>query len=252
MLTPASFLNEASLKPGVSFGSLATIEAEGLVHGLNLPPESCYASGGFGSPMPARMAGIEVLFSGWIAPIFSVCRKGGDVGQVTVQVPFELAPAAVSVVVRTGLGTDDPLETVVDGVQILSAAPGIFEQTMDGSRIALLLRTDGTPVSPASPARKGESLRLLATGLGPVLPEARTNQVGVPGQVPFFRPQVQVGDREAEVITAEYAKNLIGVFVVTFRVPADAPGGAQVPLLLKMVESETKVHPGAPSRLPVE
>jgi uncharacterized protein (TIGR03437 family) len=198
------------------------------------------------------MAGIEVEFSGWKAPIFSVCRDGGDVGRITVQAPFELAPGTITVVVRTGLGTAEAREQVAGGVPILPAFPGIFEQELAGGRIAVALRQDGTPVSAADPARRGETLRILATGLGPVLPTVKTNQPGVPGQAPFFRPVLKLDGREVERVTAEYAKNLIGVFVVTFEVPEDAAAGPDVPLLLDVVEGSGDVHVGVPSRIPVQ
>jgi uncharacterized protein (TIGR03437 family) len=251
-LTADSLLNAASLKPGVAFGSLVVVEGEGLTSGLRLPVDTCYGGGGIEGPRPPVMAGIEVEFSGWKAPIFSVCRDGGEVGRITVQAPFELAPGAVTVVVRTGVGTLEARETVIGGVPILPAFPGIFEQGTGAERMAVALRVDGTPVTAAGPARKGDTLRILATGLGPVLPAVKTNQPGVPGQVPFFRPVLKLGGREVEGVTAEYGKNLIGVFVVTFQVPADAAAGPDVPLELSVVEGEAKVYAGPPSRLAIE
>ena len=38
---------------------------------------------------------------------------------------------------------------------------------------------------------------------------------------------VGVNDGGVELISAEYAPNLIGVYVVTFRVPANTPSGAR-------------------------
>jgi hypothetical protein len=85
-----------------------------------------------------------------------------------------------------------------------------------------------------------------------VLPVVKTNQPGVPGQAPFFRPVVNLGGSEADVVSAEYAKNLIGVFVVTFQVPPDAAIRPDVPLELSVVEDGTRVYTSPPSRLPVE
>jgi uncharacterized protein (TIGR03437 family) len=156
------------------------------------------------------------------------------------------------VVVRTGVGTAEPQENVIGGVPILPAFPGIFEQGAGAERMAVALRADGTAVTAADPARKGDTLRILATGLGPVLPAVKTNQPGVPGQVPFFRPVLKLGGREVEGVTAEYGKNLIGVFVVTFQVPADAAAGLDVPLVLDLVEGAGTAHAGTPSRIPIE
>jgi uncharacterized protein (TIGR03437 family) len=168
------------------------------------------------------------------------------VGQVTVQAPFELAPARIPVVVRTGLGTPDALETLIADVEILPAFPGVFEE----AGAAAAMRADGTRITRTSPARRGETLRILATGLGPVLPAATTNVAGVGGQRPFFQPVVTLGGREVAGVTAEYAKNLLGVFVVMAPVPADAPSG-EVPLVLRMVDG-ARVYSGAPSRIPIE
>jgi uncharacterized protein (TIGR03437 family) len=172
--------------------------------------------------------------------------------QITVQAPFELAPVdGIPVIVRTGVGTDSVREFTADSVPILPAAPGIFEYAPAGDLIAVAVRSDGSYVSPSNPARKGETIWLFATGLGPILPSVETNQPGVPGQVPFFRPVVNVGGMGAGGVTASYAENLIGIFVVSFMVPAEAPSGAGVELTLSMAEGD-RMFTGKPSRLPVE
>jgi uncharacterized protein (TIGR03437 family) len=169
---------------------------------------------------------------------------------VTVQAPFELAPATIGVTIRMGMGTSHASEILVEGVQVLAAHPGLFEQTAGGVRLAVARRPDGSYVSPANAAKRGERIRVFATGLGPVLPAAQTNQPGIPGQVPFFRPQILVGGI-AVAAEAEYAANAIGVFTVDFVIPEGATAGPGIPVVLRMLEGEV-VYQGKVTHIPIE
>jgi uncharacterized protein (TIGR03437 family) len=236
-LTPENFVNAASYEPGVAFGGIVAIVGPGLTAGLDLTPGTCVTSGDPWQRLPFRVAGTEVQFSSRMAPILSVCRGKDGIDQVNVQAPFELAPATIGVAIRTGVGTSGASEILVESVQVLAAHPGLFEQTAGEVRIALAQRPDASFVSPTNPARRGERIRVFATGLGPVLPTAQTNQPGIPGQVPFFRPEILVGGI-AVAAEAEYAASTIGVFTVDFVVPDDATAGPGIPLLLSMFEGD--------------
>jgi len=242
-LSTGSFVNAAGGQAGVVPGSIVTIRGSGLAPNL----QGCVEAGTIIGPLPTTLANVTVTFGSHLAPIFHVCNSGG-VEQVTVQAPFELGPGTVPVQVSVGGGS-----TLVNDVRVLYAQPGIFETvSADGRRYAVVARPNGTFVSPTNPAKRGEILRLYATGLGPVLPLAGTNQPGVPGQAVFLPVIVGVANAGVRVVSAEYAQNMIGIYVVTFELPADARTGTEVPLdLLVELPDGTKAQaPG--SRMAVQ
>ncbi|MGC8792392.1 MAG: Ig-like domain-containing protein, partial [Bryobacteraceae bacterium] len=220
VLGTGSFVNAAGGQTGVVAGSIVTIRGSGLAPRV----QGCVEPGTIIGPLPTTLAGVTVTFGSHLAPIFHVCNVGG-VEQVTVQAPWELGPGVVPVKV-----TVDGGETLVNDVRVLYAQPGIFE-TVDaaGRRYAVVVRPNGTFVTPTNPARRGEILRMYATGLGPVLPVTQTNQPGM-GQAVYLPVIVGVANAGVRVVSAEYAQNMIGVYVVSFEVPADTRTGTEIPL----------------------
>jgi uncharacterized protein (TIGR03437 family) len=253
VLTEASFMNGASFvySPGLAFGSIATIQAEGLLGGSPaIAAGSCVSTTGPG-PLPTRVANVEVLFSGNLAPIYAVCRTVDNKEQVNVQVPFELAPADIAVTVRTGAGTSSQIEATIQNIRIVNANPGVFQYQTGGRTLAVAVRPNGTVVSPANPARKGETLRIFATGLGPVLPWVGTNQLGTPGQRPFFAVVVALGGSGVSGIVAAYAENQVGLFTVDFPVPESAPSG-DVQLRLDVITDQNQTVTGNTVTIPIQ
>lgn len=259
VLAANSFMNAASMQQGVSFGAITAIKGEGLTTGLTIPPGVCLSAvpdGNLERGLPTQLAGISVQFSTQVAPIFAICKNADGSEQINVQAPFELAPATITAMVRTGIGTPSEMTTFVDGVKITNAQPGIFEYNVTSStRAAVALRPDGTVVSPTNKAKRGEVIRVFTTGLGPVLPvgnvPVKTNQPGYPGQKPFFAASVQLGGSGTPGVTAEYAQNLIGVFIVTFQVPVDAQIGDSVPLVVTVVTDKNDRLDSKASTIPI-
>jgi uncharacterized protein (TIGR03437 family) len=197
------------------------------------------------APAPIRINDLSTEFNNIPAPILSVSKQN-DEDALTVQVPFEMrvGPAIVSVHVGR--------RTARAKVQILPVTPGIFEiQKPDSTRQAIILRDDGSLVDEAHPARRGESLRCLATGLGPLDPSPATNQpVSSPSNIKY---SMAVGIHHAGVpfLYARYAKGLIGVEEVGFQVPSDAPSGPNQPFAISVLVNGKMVF-GNSSWIPVE
>ena len=222
------FLNGASFQPGVPIGGVVAIRGRGLTTGLTIPAGTCLSAipdGNLQRGLPTTLAGMQIVFSTRVAPIFGICINADGTEQVNVQAPFELAPASITVDIKTGIGTAE-VDTYISNVTVSAAEPGIFEYNVDPStRIALAQRPDGTIVSPTNPAKAGETIRLYVTGIGWVLDstdkQVQTNQPGYPGQLPWdVTTAVSLNNSGVAGTTAEYAQNLIGVFVVSFKVPA--------------------------------
>ncbi len=107
-----------------------------------------------------------------------------------------------------------------------------------------------------NPAHAGETLRAFVTGLGAPVSASGvrigTDQGGIPGddaapQVPVI---VGVADEGVTVNNAVYAQNLIGVWILTFNVPADAPPGNNLDFAVAAVLNDTPQY-GNPSKIPI-
>jgi uncharacterized protein (TIGR03437 family) len=227
----SSFFNGAGGQAGgVSPASVLTIVGAGIATGL----QGCVAGNTGVGPLQLLVSAVTVLFTegssySSYAPIYAVCNQGGQ-EYVTVQVPADLPLGATSVTVRAGVGTK-----TVDGVPVAQFSPGIFETVMsDSKKRAVLQHSDGSFVSLESPAQKGEKLRAYVTGLGRPVSASNvligSNQSGIPGDdaTPLVPIIVGVANQGVAVISAVYAQDLIGVYLVSFVVPSDAPSGKDI------------------------
>ncbi|MEO8130246.1 MAG: hypothetical protein ABI822_24295, partial [Bryobacteraceae bacterium] len=160
------------------------------------------------------------------APIYSVSNVNGT-EPVNVQVPFEL-PAGVAAVKVTVSGGSSS----IDNVPISAVSPGIFETTdSSGRKYAVATKeVDGSYVSTSNPARRGDVIRVYLTGLGQVTPATGTNRAGLFGQKVLAPIIVGVNNAGIPLGTAESMPGVIGVYTITFTVPADAPSGSSIPL----------------------
>ena len=220
-LTIGGFRNAASLAPGVAAGGIVSIQGAGLAPTV----QGVVASGLLGQ-LPISLAGVDVTFNGIQAPIYSVSNINGT-EQVNVQVPFELAPGLASVKITVSGGS-----STIDNVPVLAVNPGIFETAdTSGRKYAVATKdVDGSFVSTSNPARRGDVVRVYLTGLGQVTPSTATNRVGIAGQMVLAPIIVGVNNAGVQLGTAEYMPGVIGVYMVTFTVPADAPLGSSIPL----------------------
>jgi uncharacterized protein (TIGR03437 family) len=161
------------------------------------------------------------------------------------------------VVVTVGGGS-----TTVPAVTVLPISPGIFQTTMsDGVLRAVLVRPDGSYVSLQNPARIGEVIRMYATGLGQTSPPIVTNQTVplitdasgnlTPEAMPVIA-QVVVGVDNAgvQVVSAQYAYGMVGVYEVQF-VLQSADTGNSIPFAILMFQNGQAVF-GNASAIPVQ
>jgi len=226
-LTASSFYNGADFKAGsISPCSIATIIAPGLAPGI----QGVVTSGSLFGALPYMLASDAVSFNGSPAPIFNVANVNGQ-QQITVQVPCEVTPGnSVAVTVIVGAGV------VTVNVPVLAASPGLFETTMsDGVMRAVAVRPDGSWVSLANPARRGETVRAYATGLGVTAPSVGTDATAIPGTDALVQGNLIMGvtntagqGEGVRVSNARVAPDLIGVFEIPFLVPMDAATGNNV------------------------
>ncbi len=220
---PGAFLNAASGERGaVVPGGIFTLQGQGLAPDLR----GCIEGVAVIGQIPTRLNQVELQFGTTLAPIFSVCNLNGQ-ETVTFQAPFELTPGfPVSVIARVGAGS-----TTINNVQVRDYQPGTFEDTdSQGRKYAVAIKPNGTYVTPDNPARYGEIIRVFITGAGQTTPAAATGATGVTGQRLGIDVVVGLNDLGVRVVSAEYARGLVGVYEVQFEVPQGTQTGATRPL----------------------
>jgi uncharacterized protein (TIGR03437 family) len=172
----------------------------------------------------SSLAGTQVLFDGVPAPIIYT-----QASQVSVVAPYSLTRSSTQVQV----GYQGKISQVLT-VATTATIPGIFTADSSGQGQAAALNQDGSYNSAKSPAARGAYLTLFLTGHGAVLPAGDAGAVAgqaaptVAGQV-----QVWVGQQPAAVSYAGVAPfSTYGLMQLNLQIPANAPTGAAVPILV--------------------
>jgi len=206
-------VNAASFTLPVAPGSLVSI------FGANLASQTAQASV---IPLPVTLGGVSVSFNGFPAPLLFVSAS-----QINAQFPWEVpSTGPVSVTVTNNLTPSAP-----QTVAVVQYAPGIF--TVQGTAIAI--HSDGTLVTPSHPAIAGETLIVLATGLGPVNPPGITGNNSLDALRSTTTPAtVLIGGVPVQASFSGLSPQFVGVNQLNVVAPADAPGGSADPLQIQI------------------
>jgi uncharacterized protein (TIGR03437 family) len=189
-------------------------------------------------PLSMSIAGVSVTFNGYQAAIRLVTPTS-----ISVQVPWETLgtdPTGTASVVVT-------LNNVVsntNSVAVAQFSPGIYAiDNLAASNLALAINTDGSLAQPVGlvpgltshPAQPGDTLMLLATGLGPV------DQPIVDGansadmvRNALTQPQVTIAGIGATVVSATLSSNFVGAYQVQITVPDGVGTGDTMPVQLQI------------------
>jgi len=208
-LVAAGVVNAATFAPGLTAGSLATIFAAGLSDSAGIISAPSL-------PLPSTFSGVSITVNGVAAPIHSLANVNGS-EQVNFQVPFEAAGRTTVTIAVSRAGA--PSASV--DVPLLNVQPGVFTQVVHNA--------DFTLVTPERPLTPNEFAFAYAVGLGRVSNPPRT---GTPAPVspPSLSQEdvrVTLAGLPCDVQFAGLAPNFAGVYQVNFRVPPNAPSGAQ-------------------------
>jgi uncharacterized protein (TIGR03437 family) len=226
----------------ISPGELVSISATGMLPGIVGVQSGVNLLGQLPTSLPN---GFSVTFSGVPAPIFYVANLGGK-ESATVQVPFELQPGTVTVVI-TAVGGATGSTTVT----VQQAAAGIFT-TGTSDNFAVAVRSDGSYVSALNPATRGENIGIFVTGLGQVSPATATNRAGIPGQAVNAKIIAGLANGGITVSKAEYAAGLIGVYLVTIQIPLDAKTGPAQSVVIAVVDAQNNNYFSQNAAIPIQ
>jgi uncharacterized protein (TIGR03437 family) len=165
-------------------------------------------------------SGVRVLVNQISANIYYVSPT-----QVNFLIPTLLAPGP-AVVQLTIDGRAGPPITIT----LEATAPSLFQTD---ARTILATHSSGLLVTNNAPARRGETITLWATGLGPTVPPAVSNQIpqsAAPLQRSAdFRVLLNGVAASAENLRyAGVAPGFAGLFQVNFKVPDDAPSDPEL------------------------
>ena len=181
-------VNSATLKPELSPGVRATLSGKNLVAGS--------ASGGLAG------SGVSVTVNGQQARLFDV-----QPGRIHLHVPVSVEPGRAVLVVNNGVAESEPIL-----VRISRASPGLFR----------VVHRDESEIDSANPARPGEELALVATGLGRVFTSEQTANDSVSA---ISTTYLIVGQARLKPSFIRPVPNEPGLFLVGFQAPRQAAGG---------------------------
>jgi uncharacterized protein (TIGR03437 family) len=220
----AGIVNAASYVPTVAAGSIAS------VLGSNLSSVQAVAST---IPLPATLASASFQIGGRAAPLFFVSPS-----QVNLQIPWELAGQPQAMVTATAGAVLSNQQTV----SLAPFAPGLFTLNGAGSSQGTVVIA-GTPLfaAPQSvpgsrPAHPGEFITIYSTGLGAVSNQPATGMAAQasPLSGTIATPTVTIGGIVAQVSSSGLAPGAVGLYQVNVQVPAGAPAGDAVPVILSI------------------
>jgi len=217
-VTLSSFKNAASLAGGLTPCGLITVTGSGLAPGVQGVLSGLSAFG----PLPYALGPVSSITVNNIpAPLQAVANQNG-VEQVNFQAPCELQAGVATVAITSGGGT-----VTVSNVPVFAVQPGIF--TYPGPNNipygAVIRKVDGSYVTPSNPARRGERLYMVVTGMGQGTPTIVTNSAGTGNQNIALPVVVGISDRGVPVLSARYLFGSIGAYLIEFQVPTDSPVG---------------------------
>ena len=231
---------------GASFRPAETAPGELLsAFGAGFPTGVTSDQGVTSFPLPTTLNGISVRVNGLLAPLLyvGVGSRFGNNGafQINYQLPFETAPGIAFVeVLYNGVAVTNEFLTV------LANAPGLFTFTGDGAGQAAVLNQDYQPNGTARPEARGRVIQIYATGTGAALLDNATRQAALPATgapppgdgsklyVTNFTPTVTIGGVAASVEFSGLAPGFVGLWQINARLPANAPTGNAVPLIISV------------------
>ncbi len=178
--------------------------------------------------VPLGINGTEITVGGRAAPILFLGRepRGDPPDFAVIQIPFETAAGNQAIVVRSSNGDGRSFTTPVAAV-----APGVFFDATAG--IALRV-SDLSLIRPENPARAGDTIAVIATGLGQTFPALATGQFApaLPPAATVTPVSATLGGREALVAATYAVPGFTGLYACVIVVTPGLPAG-NLPLVLR-------------------
>ena len=222
--TFTSITNNASGRADASVAPCALVN----INGLNIAPnlQGTRVGGQIGR-LPLTLEGVTVRFNGITAPISSVTGGGSRGDVVVVQAPCDLLPGSANVDL-----TSSTLAPASTTVRVTPVAPGIYQEAdSNGNLKAVVLRPNGVATA-TNPAEAGETVTIIATGLGLVSPGTATNSPGTGNQVALADVVIGLNNEGITASSTEYAPGFVGIYYIGFAIPMNTTRGVNRPIVI--------------------
>jgi uncharacterized protein (TIGR03437 family) len=217
VISAVSDLNSRTLAHGGQF----------TIFGEDLIKVASNLGGLEGMKLPTAVNGTSVTIGGVAAPIIAagIEPRNNPSGYIVAQVPFEVQAGSREVVVRSANGTSNGR-----AVTVAAVAPALF---FDGGGAIAFNAANVTQIRPDAPARAGDQLVIVSTGLGQVAPPLATGDIpsstnAVPGTA-----SVTIGGVNAPVLGSAVIPGLPGIYGTLVGVPPGVGAGMQ-PVILRV------------------
>lgn len=234
MSGPATILALLDKVPALKEGAVRNAAAK--VPGEGVAPGSLIAIDGYNmaetfeegptNPLKQILQGVFVQAAGRILPLVSVSQE-----TIVAVLPSDLRTGKHKLTVTTPGQPDLTSEFTV-----IRNAPAIFHETNEDIDYAISFHEDGSRITATSPARRGELVRLMGTGFGPLKP-LPPDGFPVP-ESPEYRledpVEIMLDGRLFPVESVSAAVGLHGVVWVTIRVTDDWPSGQTAGLSVRV------------------
>lgn len=226
-ISAGGIINGASFEKGqaVAPGSLVAIFGTELAAGLTQNDTV---------PLSTTLNNVSVTVNNIPAGLYFV-----SAGQINVQIPWNALPTGTSTGTASVVVTRGGTASAPQTVNLVAAAPGIF-YLPDAGGWAIAINADGSLAAPTGaipgisthPAKTGDGLALLATGLGAVDSPIDNGAASLDKlRNAVIAPTVLVGGASAPVLFAGLSPQFPGVNQVNFTIPSGVSG--TVPLQLR-------------------
>ena len=235
---PGGVLNSASYaKDSQGNGSPVAPGSLVQIYGTNFGSSPAHAAA---VPLSsAALGGVSVTFNNIPAPMLDVSPTGAYpsiVAQMPSGLPSESTNVSAVVMVN---GVASPPQSI----PIMPAAPGIFSFPVGAGNAIAINFADRSLAAPAGsipgiaahPAKVGDTIIILATGLGvmtPAVPDGAGGG-GVTASTANLKPVVLVGGITADVDFAGQSPGFPGVNQINIKIPPKVQTGNAVPLQIQ-------------------
>jgi uncharacterized protein (TIGR03437 family) len=192
-----SVVNSATMTRDLSPGVLASLFGE------NFTGTAALSGAALSSDSPRQSSAVKVTFNGQEAVLLSVAPR-----QINLQIPPSVQPGTAELLVYAGDAVSEPML-----VELARVSPGVFGVT----------RRDDSWVGGSNPAGPGETLSLMATGLGNAFSVRSAAESGA---------QIQLGPARLSPEAIEPVANMPGLYRLRFSLPQTLSSTTQVSLLV--------------------
>ncbi len=194
--------------------------APGSIISITGPKLASETASGPASPLAQTLAGVTVTVGEQLLPLIFVSP-----GQINAQLPSSLAPGQYTLTVQS---TGQPGAIGIFTVE--RNAPGLFSHEISGQPYWIAMHADGSYVTPARPARRGETVTGLGTGFGPFQPRPPDGfAVPASGVFPLVdRVELEFSDKTLQPVFTGAAVGHVGVTAVRFLIADPLPAASTI------------------------